>query len=96
MGGVAGELVGGGCCAKRGKLAEANRIAKSAVPDFMNNPPSIPTSAFVRSRRGHEVPETVQVACQTKEFPCRLPQEIDLEAIGVLRRKVGVISNRCW
>src|SRR5216684_9067149 len=33
--GLSGWLAGGGCCAKRGKLAKANRAVTSVVPVFM-------------------------------------------------------------
>jgi hypothetical protein len=66
---------GGGRCAKRGKLAKANRAVTSAVRVFIKNPPSVPTLRHPQvPRGGHEVPDTSQVSCQTRELRADSPK----------------------
>jgi hypothetical protein len=55
--GLFGWLAGDGCCAKREKLAKANRIATSAVPDFMKilrRFPHFRICTFVTRSRGFQ------------------------------------------
>lgn len=70
-GGLAGGLAGVDCCAKRGKLARANRAVASAVPLFMKNPPL--DTALSRQEgpwRGHAV-GPIECKCCAKQRELR-------------------------
>src|SRR5260370_24026239 len=75
--GLFGWLAGGGCCAKRGKLAKANRVVASAVPVFMKNPPSVPTLPHPHIRGAvTRFPDTLQASCQTRGLRADCPKEL--------------------
>src|SRR5258708_22213814 len=94
--GLFGWLAGGGCWAKRGKLAKVNRVVTSVVAVFMKYPPLVPHSRIRRSAarsRGSRYFASVVPNRARPGSPRRLSQRIDLETIDVGQRGIGVIPN---